>query len=55
MEMKKRKNIAKKRRAKLLAEIEKRGCTQQTLADKYGVTVQRINSLLRKARRDIEF
>lgn len=50
MEMKKRVSIAKKRRAKFLAEFERRECTIQKMADKYGVTNARMWKMLKMAK-----
>lgn len=52
MEMKKRVAIAKKKRAKLLAEYIRRDCTIQLLADKYGVTHARMWIQLSKAKKE---
>ena len=44
--------LAKKRRAKLLDELNKTGCTATKLATKHKVTPQRMSQLLTLARKE---
>lgn len=53
-EMKKIKQAAQKRRAKLLAEHKRTGWTVTKLALKYGMTRARMGQLLIQAKKDIE-
>lgn len=52
MEMKKIVADAQKRRAKLLAEFERREWTTQKMADKHGMTRARMQQLLKKAKEE---
>ncbi len=51
--MKERVALAKKRRAKYLDELTRRGCTITVLAEKYKLSTVRMGQLLKQARAEL--